>query len=302
MSETVSAIRSIWTTYKGITYRSRAEARWAVFFDKMGIEAAYEPEGFVLPSGACYLPDFYLPGYDTYVEVKGVLYENNMEKGRELAIATKKTVMFCQSDMHYEFFNEREECPCDFISWPGVDDILKAAKSQKFEYVRKSSKGNNGDPIVDAINNARAKRAYGLIFQELDKFAIRINLKLGVVCRFIKSLADEPYIQDEDRERLLNESMEACENCDIYFFNGLYCNISDFGCYYTPTQPVVVFQDLVNSRYPYIDAMDYLEIIHMTKHDIMYIIKVALHEAKLDESTIGKWFGNIAMQEGEADA
>ena len=48
------------TTYNGITYRSRLEARWAVFFDKLGIKYNYEPEGYKLDNGLNYLPDFYL--------------------------------------------------------------------------------------------------------------------------------------------------------------------------------------------------------------------------------------------------
>lgn len=36
------------TEFKGITYRSRTEARWAVFFDALGAEFTYEPEGYQL--------------------------------------------------------------------------------------------------------------------------------------------------------------------------------------------------------------------------------------------------------------
>lgn len=53
-------IKAIETRYKGYHFRSRLEARWAVFFDALGIEWQYEPEGFELPSGK-YLPDFFLP-------------------------------------------------------------------------------------------------------------------------------------------------------------------------------------------------------------------------------------------------
>lgn len=34
------------TMYKGINFRSRLEARWAVFFDTLGIEWEYEPQGY----------------------------------------------------------------------------------------------------------------------------------------------------------------------------------------------------------------------------------------------------------------
>jgi hypothetical protein len=53
------AARAIETEYKGYLFRSRLEARWAVFFDALGIPYLYEPGGFDL-SGTWYLPDFYL--------------------------------------------------------------------------------------------------------------------------------------------------------------------------------------------------------------------------------------------------
>jgi hypothetical protein len=63
-------IKAIETRYKGYRFRSRLEARWAVFFDALGIEWEYEFEGFVLPNGTSYLPDFYLPDLGIWVEVK----------------------------------------------------------------------------------------------------------------------------------------------------------------------------------------------------------------------------------------
>jgi hypothetical protein len=36
------------TYYRGCRFRSRIEARWAVFFDTLGIKWWYEPEGFSL--------------------------------------------------------------------------------------------------------------------------------------------------------------------------------------------------------------------------------------------------------------
>lgn len=53
-------MRAIETRYKGYRFRSRLEARWAVFFDALGLHWEYEPEGFELPCGTRYLPDFRL--------------------------------------------------------------------------------------------------------------------------------------------------------------------------------------------------------------------------------------------------
>ena len=66
----MSQFTAIQTEYNGYLFRSRLEARWAVFFDAMGIEYEYEPEGIVLSDGTQYLPDFYLPDFRCYFEVK----------------------------------------------------------------------------------------------------------------------------------------------------------------------------------------------------------------------------------------
>lgn len=59
------------TRYAGCRFRSRLEARWGVFFNHLGIRWQYEPEGYTLTTGNRYLPDFYLPDLDQWVEVKG---------------------------------------------------------------------------------------------------------------------------------------------------------------------------------------------------------------------------------------
>ena len=93
-------IHAIETRYAGCRFRSRLEARWAVFFDTLGIKWEYEPQGFdldalvaeigrvepaliayretgssasLLPDTGLggYLPDFWLPTQQTWVEVKG---------------------------------------------------------------------------------------------------------------------------------------------------------------------------------------------------------------------------------------
>ena len=54
---TIKAIQTIYDNYR---FRSRLEARWAVFFNRAGIEYRYEEEGFELPFGVKYLPDFHI--------------------------------------------------------------------------------------------------------------------------------------------------------------------------------------------------------------------------------------------------
>lgn len=83
--------KAIETHYNGYRFRSRLEARWAVFFDAAGIKYEYEPEGFELDDGTKYLPDFYIPHFKgrgrgingedgIYVEIKGNLTEADLHK------------------------------------------------------------------------------------------------------------------------------------------------------------------------------------------------------------------------------
>jgi hypothetical protein len=64
------APRAIETRYKGYRFRSRLEARWAVFFDALSVTWEYEKEGYDLGDSGWYLPDFWLPGLNMWVEVK----------------------------------------------------------------------------------------------------------------------------------------------------------------------------------------------------------------------------------------
>ena len=141
-------IRAIETRYAGCRFRSRAEARWAVFFDTLGIPWRYEPEGFSLSSGP-YLPDFYLPSLDVFVEVKGQAPNaNETLKARDLAQESGKIVYLfvrgpkrivggeedAQQDAEAYFPNGDYDsgywwCACDRcaatgIAWHGLADRL----------------------------------------------------------------------------------------------------------------------------------------------------------------------------------
>lgn len=83
MRPTIPAIQ---TKYKGYHFRSRLDARWAVFFDACGVRWEYEKEGYDLSDYSeeigdfqlgRYLPDFYLPELKTWVEIKGGLPDNH---------------------------------------------------------------------------------------------------------------------------------------------------------------------------------------------------------------------------------
>lgn len=96
MSETIhdGAMAAIETTYAGCRFRSRLEARWAVFFDHAEIDWSYEPEGQVLADGTRYLPDFWLPRQRVWLEIKGP--GGDMAKWRALHDAVNEPIGYLQ--------------------------------------------------------------------------------------------------------------------------------------------------------------------------------------------------------------
>lgn len=83
-------MRAIPAKYDGIQYRSRTEARWARFFDMISVPFDYEREGYSTSSG-WYVPDFWLPRSQCWIEIKGVLHghESHLCKLREVCEETK---------------------------------------------------------------------------------------------------------------------------------------------------------------------------------------------------------------------
>ncbi|HEY0711638.1 MAG TPA: hypothetical protein VGF45_03130 [Polyangia bacterium] len=103
MSSHSSAIE---THYAGCQFRSRTEARWAVFFDNLGLAWEHEPQGYkISKTGQIYLPDFYLPQLGLFVEVKPAMADvadpEGVRRWEDFAgmVATEwdhsKSAMFC---------------------------------------------------------------------------------------------------------------------------------------------------------------------------------------------------------------
>lgn len=82
-------MQAIQTEYMGYLFRSRLEARWAVFFDLLGLNWQYEVEGFDLGGAGYYLPDFKVISPDGYifwyeVKPKGVTTDSKFEAFKAL--------------------------------------------------------------------------------------------------------------------------------------------------------------------------------------------------------------------------
>lgn len=87
-------MKAIETQFKGILYRSRTEARWAVFMDALKFPFVYEPEGFDLKQDGWYIPDFWLPSIETFMEIKPeIMVHGRGSPTSALCKSTKKNVI-----------------------------------------------------------------------------------------------------------------------------------------------------------------------------------------------------------------
>lgn len=120
------------TIYDGYRFRSRTEARWAVFFKKLGIKYEYEKEGFDLGEFS-YLPDFWLPDQKCWIEIKGgEPTEKEIEKAHKLSEYSKFPVY-----IFFEMPNEDGNLSgngaylCDVYGWDNSHQWCECPKCGK---------------------------------------------------------------------------------------------------------------------------------------------------------------------------
>lgn len=107
-------MHAIPTEYDGRLYRSRLEARWAVFMDAIEVRFDYEPEAFEL-DGISYLPDFWLPAQGCYYEIKGSYpTQNELDKAHRLARFTQRNVYIEYRSPRLPDWGEGDSALCIF--------------------------------------------------------------------------------------------------------------------------------------------------------------------------------------------
>jgi len=63
-------IEAIPVWHNGVKFRSLTEGRWSAFLLALGVAYEYEPGRWELSTGGTYLPDFWIPKFKAYLEVK----------------------------------------------------------------------------------------------------------------------------------------------------------------------------------------------------------------------------------------
>jgi hypothetical protein len=152
-------IQAIETKYNGYRFRSRLEARWAVFFDALGLKWEYEKEGFDLGKYGWYLPDFWIPGNEVWIEIKGQqpTLEEGLRASRLAKLNDRPVVLvwgvprdedgiIVQGGSNGDFFFNSYPVWCDLLgcqhspqlpscsNCPKVQGAYEAARSARFEY------------------------------------------------------------------------------------------------------------------------------------------------------------------------
>ena len=181
----MSKIKAIETFYKGFRFRSRLEARWAVFFDAMGVNWLYEPEGFELPNGMYYLPDFYLPDLGIWVEVKGSKTKEDEEKIFNFDNADKKGFEFSYRDIimvgdippevddivawvYDTYMYKNSTYISGFIDFPYLPCVCPTCGKFGFEFDGRGARICRHDPLDDkgySANHPKIKAAYRIARQ-----------------------------------------------------------------------------------------------------------------------------------------
>lgn len=164
-------MKAIETEYRGIKYRSRTEARWAVYLDELRVAYSYEPEGFDL-GGEWYLPDFWLPNPGVWLEIKGM---DPTERERRvvglLSKASRCPVLIavgapCQEFSILAFKNGQHVNDVAFTG-DGRDHLFISSECQNFASVIRGSIEEYGWPYpVEGPDRLAASQRFGVYESE----------------------------------------------------------------------------------------------------------------------------------------
>ena len=150
-------MKAINTRHNGNYYRSRLEARWAVYFETLKIKFDYEFEGFTT-SNHNYLPDFYFPKFGFYGEVKREGFgDEDVERWTEFARESKCPLVVFEGTPHANpcrAFGMHIDMPLLVIPFAH----LFVKKMGVYYHAGGHESFNKYPPFREAIRMAREKR------------------------------------------------------------------------------------------------------------------------------------------------
>lgn len=237
-------IKAIETIYKGYRFRSRLEARWAVFFDALKIPYKYELEGFNL-EGKWYLPDFWLPEQEYWIEIKGQEpTEEEIDKATLLSIYTKKPTFLFWGDAWlptketHSAITSHEflilgECANHNEAISKVHDIVEASIRDNADYW-----SGDGDCLYDSGEFSFCHALHDVpphieaLFYQLSKEEVSLRTKSGKL--YVDAPIGNPsrrnieYIKTHEKE--LIDLLSSCRDGWIWGVQDIFVPCSRFWC------------------------------------------------------------------------
>ncbi len=206
--------QAIQTVYSKHLFRSRLEARYAVFFDALGWDWQYEPEGFDLPVNGYYLPDFFItptswcywPTGSFWLEVKADARKTSRlerEKLQELCCETQLWgFMGCHKDLkrdHREnsYFTGTSIKPYELLS--GSYFPYKKYKSPQERKVKDFHTGDVWEEECEwmRIDNKPSSLLFELV-EAAQEVALKARFEHGETPRMTRRILT---LRDEQRRR-----------------------------------------------------------------------------------------------------
>mgnify|MGYP001465051935 CR=1 FL=1 len=101
--------RNNWTNkrykYNNINFRSNWEVNLAKILEELNINYEYEKHKIKMDNNKHYIPDFYLPKYNTFVEVKGCMDEYSIYKYKQMKKQNKNIIHIMSNDNDKIYFD-----------------------------------------------------------------------------------------------------------------------------------------------------------------------------------------------------
>lgn len=249
-------ITSIDTFYNGNYFRSRLEARWAIYFDQIGLKYEYEPEGLEFQGKYDYLPDFYLPEKKIYCEIKNKNAFwmddcNRLQDGTEKAYRYRKIseelrkddipwVMFIGSpydilfnDAHW-YYNQDIQLPQDQEEW--YEKTIRSIISldyKKYAEISAKVRFEHGSSVEDAIKMVERKYEEKERRDALkDIFSHSPSKPDGyyLLKAIVRLVANNPdLVNTQYYKDFVKKSKEYCrDNLELFeLWDCLYCSVDD---------------------------------------------------------------------------
>lgn len=171
-------------------FRSTWEANIARIFNYLGIKWIYEPRRFTFEHFS-YVPDFYLPETNSYVEVSG--YTNKL-KAEKISLAGKEVnIQLIDKKLYYQL---RKEYKDKILGWENGDKRIHYSKIIKCEICGEETQIFNSN--IKRCNKCKGKRRTYYINTETNL----LDYSRYIIGKIQREAEEQEIIEEENKYHL----------------------------------------------------------------------------------------------------